>query len=338
MNTVIAFNTHGCLDESQVFEPIRAEFQANSNHIDVKNGGLTVHMFDRLTRSDGSIEDDIDVVMTVTESLSRVFNLGSRQRISLRKGIERTISDDAYKCDGIRAVGKYLRLENTPTAEGVYDKMYCLFGHNIFRDGDLFIKRGRINVVDMGHLDGNTQVIVIELVLSYIWRLANAGQLDEFGDIYLFIDEVQNISFASCGMLSLLLSEGRKYHLNLILATQLLNYNTTNPTQRKMLQAGLVLYFKPADSDRAATAAMISEIDKDAWSMELSLLEVGEFVASGPLLIGDVATAGPLTIDGRLNATINRSKKVIIRHNEAVDYEQLRNNLVKHSKEVTENK
>ena len=83
---------------------------------------------------------------------------------------------------------------------------------------------------------------------------------------------------------------------------------------------------------------MISEIDKDAWSMELSLLEVGEFVASGPLLIGDVATAGPLTIDGRLNATINRSKKVIIRHNEAVDYEQLRNNLVKHSKEVTENK
>ena len=73
----------------------------------------------------------------------------------------------------------------------------------------------------------------------------------------MFVDEVQNMSYSARGMLSSLLAEGRKFNINLILATQLVTFNSTNQTQRKMLQSGLMLYFQPADSDMSMTAKMI---------------------------------------------------------------------------------
>ncbi|MBQ9361784.1 MAG: ATP-binding protein [Lachnospiraceae bacterium] len=296
--TVLAFNAHDCLNRETIYEGIRKDFLQNSIYRDLSNGELKLPLFEKTVMPNGRMKSDVDIVMSLTDALSKPFALKSRQRIMLRKAIEQVMHKEIYHKEGIAAIGNQLLALGDDVAENVYDKMYGIFGHNIFVDGNDFITQGKINIVDLSYLDSDSQAVAIEVVLSQLWNMALSCQIHKYKNVYVFIDEVQNIKYSTSGMLSILLSEGRKFGINLILATQVVTLNNANPTQRKMLQSGLVLYFQPSDCDMNMIAKMIDPKNPGQWVMELRFLNVGEYIVSGPIIIDGVEAMGPITVSG----------------------------------------
>lgn len=66
---------------------------------------------------------------------------------------------------------------------------------------------------------------------------------------YIILDEIQNLNWALNSVLVKLLKEGRKFNINLILATQTLTDEFSKPILNAILQADLHLIFNPPASD-----------------------------------------------------------------------------------------
>lgn len=127
-------------------------------------------------------------------------------------------------------------------------------------------------------------------------------------NFYLFIDECQNMHTKSDDPLALMLSEGRKMGINLILCTQMVLHGTTNTVQQRLSSCGMMAYFKPVANRVHSTAKMINESDPDTWSNVLSDLAIGEFVAKGNLILNHKQH---ITYPLRINGYIGESEKKI---------------------------
>lgn len=114
--------------------------------------------------------------------------------------------------------------------------------------------------------------------------------------IYIFIDEFQNLLSAKGNALAQMLSEGRKFGVNLILASQMVLQGTTSAVQQRITQCGLMLYFQPAANRISATARMIEESAESDWSRILRSLGIGEFIASGSFIVGGKERNGALKV------------------------------------------
>ena len=98
------------------------------------------------------------------------------------------------------------------------------------------------------------------------------------------------------GALAMMISEGRRMGINLILATQMILHGTTNAVQQRISQCALILYFKPAINRIPLTARMIAPSDRNRWAMILGKLQVGEFVATGNLLVANRSICYPIKV------------------------------------------
>lgn len=97
-------------------------------------------------------------------------------------------------------------------------------------------------------------------------------------------------------MLPRMISEGRKFGVNLILATQMILQGTTNAVQQRISQCGLMMYFKPAANRINMTAKMINLNSEAAWVRKLRALKTGEFIACGEFIYSDQKIDLPLVI------------------------------------------
>lgn len=293
--TAVVIDLHGTFVDDQIFAAYKEFIDRKRNDIDVYNTGIPCRLFDKIKFSDGSEEHETDTVGAITDVLCRSLNLGMKQRTVLRSAIQNVMSSGMYQEDGFKAIGEALQKSGDKISLELYERMLPLFEHNVFTDGDNLIRSSRINIIHLGKLDLATQEIVAEMILSHIWRLGNADQFKK-NPVYVFVDECQNMDTSSKGPLALMISEGRRMGINLILATQMILVNTTNAVQQRISQCGLILYFKPASNRVALTAKMISLANEHQWLGILRDLKVGEFVATGSFLLGDRKISYPLKV------------------------------------------
>lgn len=296
--TILACNLHGALDDDQLFPPFREAFNAFRNDIAAHDSGIPLGFFQRLEFPDGSMESVEDTAGATSDMISRTMKFGVDQRAILRAAIE-----GAFKCNNGRTatfsdVAQQLQGSGIKSASKLYERLRFLFTRDLFIEGHKAITPGRINVIQLGKFDLEVQEVIQELVLSYIWRLANTGRFKEH-NLWLFIDEVQNVNAESNGSLARMISEGRKMGVNLILATQMVLQGKTNSVQQRLPQAGLMLFYKPAANRMGLTAKMISPGDADTWALRLKNLRIGEFVATGNYCIGGLPINYPVVINAR---------------------------------------
>lgn len=159
------------------------------------------------------------------------------------------------------------------------------------------IALGRINVLDLSEIDAFTQVSLAELILSSIWRNAQFGCLKTFtSDLIIVLDEFQNLSLKKDSILRLLLREGRKFGIHLVLATQ-----TTSIFSKDLLalldQSATRLYFRPAQNEAVKIAKMITHGDPKGWEKRLLDLRVGESIAIGDLCVGTLHIKRPILLN-----------------------------------------
>jgi DNA helicase HerA-like ATPase len=119
-----------------------------------------------------------------------------------------------------------------------------------------------------------------------LWDLYSHSCLqgDKNKPLPVVLDEVQNLDHRLDSPLAKMLTEGRKYGLSLILATQTLS-NLKKEEQDRLFQAAHKLFFSPAETEADSYAKLLEQAvpgtNKKYWADELASLQKGECISVG---------------------------------------------------------
>lgn len=310
--TVIAFDTNNVFANSQIHPVYAEDFKCHLNEIDVYSQGIPLPLFTPLTFSDGEHEKSVDIIDGITDAFAKTFRFGPKQKSTLRTAVETVATRDLYKEFGIKAIGAVLNDMKTSKAAEVKERISQITGHNVFVDGELFIQPGKINLIRISKFSDDTQSVIMEVISAFLWKYASKEMFEH--DHYLIVDECQNMQWGKNSMIRKILVEGRRFHYNLLLSTQVLSQDAQ--ITKLMTQAALMLHFKPAKSDYKATAKLIDANNEDAWHGVLASLNKGEFVAAGTIIYEDNLIRDPLVVSAfipetTVQASVNKSNVIV---------------------------
>ena len=314
--TVLVIDSHAAFTDDQIFCKHKAIIDKYRNDIEVYETGIPCRLFNPVKFMDGTIEKKVDTVGAITDVICRSLKFGVKQRAALRHAVEFTMDSNLYEESGFGAIGCGLMNVGDKVSMEVYERMLPLFEHNVFREGDGLIMDNKINIVHLSKMDLTSQAVVSEIILSHIWRLANADQFKR-RNLFVFIDECQNMDSSSDGPLAVMISEGRRMGVNLLLATQMILLGTTNAVQQRISQCGLILYFKPAASRVSLTARMINPGNETQWIAALKDIKVGEFIASGGISLMGRSISYPIKV-----SAVDKEPKKIIPVNDSLNMQR----------------
>lgn len=293
--TVIVIDMHSLFAPENIFPEIAETLGASTYNIDTYSTGIGVQLFSPLTYPNGQKEDDSDIAASVAGIFSGALNLKCRQKEELYRAVKFMVDRHLYAEQGIAAMEDALTLINSEVAANVQDKLRKIISHNVFRDGDSLIIPNKVNVVRLSQFDFSSQVLIAELLLNYLWRVAGSGVFRE-SSLFVFCDECQNLNIGKTGVLRAMLSEGRKLGINLILITQSIGGGIRSGIAQSLLQTGVQLYFEPSGSEVVDIAKLVGGARYRDWEVILKTLSVGECVAVGALSINDKPICRPLRI------------------------------------------
>ena len=170
-----------------------------------------------------------------------------------------------------------------------------LLRHNIFRHQPVNHSFG-IENIGLSKFPPLFKNVIVDLLLFDEFRTASQGGQPPR---YIYIDEMQNLSIDKDCYLGKILTEGRKYSLNVILASQ--SIREFNASERTMLcQANHKLLFHPALLEVKYYAELLASPQHRAEISDLLRnLEVGQCVFQGPIYIGEEAkpTCAPICVN-----------------------------------------
>lgn len=174
--------------------------------------------------------------------------------------------------------------------------MAPLFAQKLFEDGDIEFSPG-ITLLDLSSFSLSTQHIVEEVVFAALLREATC---EDFPPTFLYLDELSNYTLRSSNALGRILCEGRKQGLYALLVAQ--SIRVFKPEQRILLQqCKYMMCFQPADEEVRMCASLLSTKDKAKLVSTLKGLQVGEFMVSGSVYVGDsdTPTTKPLVVHSK---------------------------------------
>ena len=277
--TIVILDIHSVFDEDHIFKPYRENLKKYINQIDEYSCGISCDLFAPVKFADGTFEKPTDTAGAIVEIIARTTRMGAKQRNILRKAVLAVMNKNSYGKYGFEAFDYELEQIGTSDAEEVRDKIYTLTVHNIFHSGCSFIQESKINVLRLSKFDFQTQEIISEMVLLYLWRMAVTFSFKKNG-LFIFVDEFHNLISGKNCALNQIAAEGRKFNLNLILATQQFP-SKAQQTAIGFMQSGLTLLFRPCAEQVNAVAKFIDTDNVKEWAKILKSLGRGEFIAIG---------------------------------------------------------
>ena len=289
-HTVIVLDQHRLFSPENVWMPLQNDIFALSSEIDALKAGIPLPLFSSMELPGGYRESNEDVAYALTGIFRQALRLGDKQAADLRRGILYMAQEEMYSDRGIAGLKEALQFIDSAAVVRVEDKLRPILNRNVFRNGD-FIKNGKINIVRLSDFDIDTQGVISEVILSYLWRKAQAGAFIS-SPVWVYCDECQNLNLGITGVLPKILSEGRKLGLNLILITQRIE----EPKFKSFTQAGTQLYFKPALTDTNKIAKRLSSSRYADMAMDLQTLHVGDCIVSGALIKDNHLIKRPLKV------------------------------------------
>ena len=227
-------------------------------------------------------ERPFNVATRIASIFTSVFtSMGDQQQSALTRVLETGITDNPQFSleDLLAGLGK----ENS-YGQTLSSKLEPLIRAKPFRqDNDsawdtiLNSPTHWVHILQLKGMARDIQRLVIEFVLWDLYDHAcNTGSKHQ--PIPVVLDEVQNLDHRNDSPLDKMLREGRKFGLSLILATQTASRFSQEERDR-LFMAGHKLFFKPADTEIASFAQLLSQstgLPKNEWSEKLSRLEKGQ--------------------------------------------------------------
>lgn len=294
INSLIVDYTSGFTN--QQLESIVVERLQPKQHI-VRKAPLPINPFRKQSYliDDVSLQDtSAQVAQRVTGVFSEVFRLGEQQKAvlydvictgveELGEGFNLRILLD--RLDEVRAEGGVLANPATTVA----NKMRSFVDSNPFGQEDpeswerLFTDPvSRCHIIQLtGFMKDSARLITEFSLIDLYWYYRTKGSKDDPRVIVL--DEIQNLDHSLESPLGQLLTEGRKFGISLILATQTLS-NFSKDERDRLFQASHKLFFKPADTEIKSFAQLLADAtnyQQDHWITQLSSLKRGECFSLG---------------------------------------------------------
>lgn len=230
-----------------------------------------------------------DVATRVASVFKSVYSsIGDQQLPTLIRVIE----------EGLDTYGEQYSFEHMLQALEDYDqtgikvanKLLPLVKANIFAfdntDGwnDIYQSKDSVcRLIQMARLSRDVWLAAVEFIL---WDLYSYACLHGYKNspLPIVLDEVQNLDHRLESPLGKMLTEGRKYGISLILATQTMS-NLSKDEQDRLFQASHKLFFAPAMTEVQTYAKLLEQAvpgsDKKYWLSELSKLKKGECISVG---------------------------------------------------------
>ncbi|MCD7885655.1 MAG: hypothetical protein LUI87_18470 [Lachnospiraceae bacterium] len=233
----------------------------------------------------------VEILSASLSALGRV--LGEAQLNSLRAVVDDSLRDNQSNYGFLLQIQCRLK-EGDETDRKVYDKLQVLLSSNVFRRDGGNIESGKINIVSFAGMDEEVRKMTIEILLTSIMR-KRRDDSDANEGLTIVVDEFQHLSLKRGLSLHQILTEGRKYGLNLILATQFVA-GFEREQQAVINQAASRVYFKQASSEVRNAARNISAARRDSWEMKLRGLGIGEAVAVGDFCVEGREVQAPIVI------------------------------------------
>ena len=230
----------------------------------------------------------------VTDIIQRCFELGSRQKITFQKACEHMF---AQKNNYERiTLSEILDSVDEETKYGIDTKakLQLLNAEFLNRDDVEFLdrllsqKEQKYIVFNLSDIPLSLQTFCIEMIL---WFLTAFVWNEDKKDRTIVLDEFQNMKITKDSALRKLLVEGRKFGINLWMATQTLEIF---PKEQVVVlsQAACKLYFRPSITEKRQILKVVRKEKQDIWMKLMENLRMGQCIVfferermQGPYLI-----------------------------------------------------
>lgn len=257
---------------------------------DVSQKPLKLHLF-------GASDNPADAAASFADTITSVIALSNAQEQLLRPLLKRGASrfTGSEWSAGIPASGRSRVLIHA--LRPVWKTPWHPYLHKkLFEDGDVEFSPG-ITLLDLSSFSLSTQHIVEEVLFAALLREATC---EDFPPTFLYLDELSNYPLRSSNALGRILCEGRKQGLYALLVAQ--SIRVFKSEQRILLQqCKYMMCFQPADEEVRMCARLISSSGGTKLTSMLKSLQVGEFMVSGPVYVGDsdTPTTKPLVVHSK---------------------------------------
>jgi len=264
----------------------------------VRQSPLPINPFKKYSQYLGGVpmeDNPIRIAKRVASILSTVYNLKEQQFSVIYDAIVDGIGDhnerfdldqllltlNGFVDDGIHLQDP-VQTSISKIKPFVHEKPFSAGVQKL--DWDVLFKTSEslCNIFQLASLDPHTKQLVVEFVLWDLFAFARANGSKNDPKV-IVLDEVQNLDHGEEGPLAKFLTEGRKFGICAILATQTI-CNLKKEHQSRLFQAGHKLFFKPAETEIREYAKILNSISLDSvngWAKCLNLLKKGECISIG---------------------------------------------------------
>ena len=297
-NTVLVIDSGRTHLQREIFPGIRHEYIGLENRIDAITDGLDLSLLSPLRSQDGKTESFVSFVNSAVQGLGSSFALGVRQQGVLREVVIEAVNylQVARHISDVEALVTVFERRKDAVRDLVYQKLWPVLHCNVLRPCTKPVLERRINIIDLSGVDMMTRIALTEMILAQIWRIVCfSGQVYASGNLTLVLDEYQRLCIRKGSILRCILTEGRKFRLNLLLGTQTLDIFPTE-TASLLNQSATQLYFRPSASEVAKIAKRIDPVRLSYWSEKLRGLQFGECIAVGTKEVCGHEVSRPLVL------------------------------------------
>ena len=256
--------------------------------------GIKIPLFSPYRSNDNVIEPTALMVNRICKLFAQSVGLSDAQQYKVKQAISDLFELDAYHEDGISSL-EVLLSSGGSSAEKAIEKMSPFFVTNLLRDGD-FISSENMPIIeiDINDFELCDQKVIVEFLLAWLFQYGQKGGFKEHG-VVIYIDEAQNLSFKSDSPIYMLLNESRKFNIKLLMAMPSIRAGCKRGMDITTM-AGTNLFFKPMATDLEYAAKLIDSGNKSRCIKKLSLLKVGECLATGSFIINNKEVNRPTTL------------------------------------------
>lgn len=294
INSLIVDYTSGFT--KQQLEPIIVDQLNPKQHI-IRRQPLAVNPFRKQSDylDDEPLEDKpAQVAQRASGVFAEVYRLGEQQKSVLYNAIQNGVEDvgNSFNLNMLVEKLEDIRVQGGVRANPavtVLNKIKPFVDMNPFGQEDpeswekLFLDPiSKCHVIQLAGFMKNSARLITEFsLIDLYWYYRTKGGKDKPRVIVL--DEIQNLDHSLERPLGQFLTEGRKFGISLILATQTLS-NLSKDERDRLFQASHKLFFKPADTEIKSFAQLLASATNeslDSWIQRLSGLKRGECYSMG---------------------------------------------------------
>ena len=269
-----------------------ADLEPYVHRQDVSQKPLKLHLF-------GTSGNPADAAASFVNTITSVITLSDTQKPLLLFLLEKVLRNEPAPNEANEALEllhQEIQNSRSRAAPGLEKALTPLWGQKFFENGDFELFSG-ITFLELSSFSPPTQHIIEEVVFAALLRKAAH---EDFPPTFLYLDELSNFPLHQTSALGKILNEGRKYGLYSLLVAQ--SIRAFKPDQRLLLQqCKYTMFFQPADEDIRMCTGLISSSGGTKLTSMLKNLQVGEFMVSGPVYVGDsdTPTTKPLVVHSK---------------------------------------